>query len=297
MCNAPWWRKYMKTVKELIELLTLEQIDDCRFQGTNYRTPWKRVFGGQVLGQALHAAYQTVPADRLAHSIHAYFILGGDIDVPIVYEVDTIRDGGSFTTRRVVAFQKDRAIFNMSASFQLKQEGFDHQIVAPNVLPAQVLLSDIEQLEAIKEDAPEQYRRLKSIRPSPIEFRPVEKYDPHNLSAGRPYRHIWFKTAEPIEVALPMQHQLLAYASDYSLLGTAAIPHQAEIKNSDMFFASLDHSMWFHRELRMDDWLLYAMDSPSASNSRGFARGSVFDQKGRLVASVAQEGLIRQMTK
>lgn len=287
----------MKTVKELIDLLTLEKIDDCRFKGTNYRTPWKRVFGGQVLGQALHAAYQTVPEDRLAHSIHGYFILGGDIDVPIVYEVDTIRDGGSFTTRRVVAFQKDRPIFNLAASFQLKQDGFDHQIVMPNVLPAQVLLSDIEQAEAIKDDAPEIYNRLKALRPSPIEFRPVEKYDPHHLGDGRPYRHIWMKSVEPMTIGMPMQHQLLAYASDYSLLGTASIPHRRKMDGERMFYASLDHAMWFHRDFRMDEWLLYAMDSPSASNARGFARGSVFDEKGRLVASVAQEGLMRVMRK
>lgn len=287
----------MKTVKELIDLLTLEQIDDRIFRGTNYQTPWNRVFGGQVLGQALHAAYQTVPKDRFAHSMHGYFILAGDINVPIIYEVDTIRDGGSFTTRRVVAIQKGRAIFNMAASFQLKQEGFDHQITMPNVLPPEVLLSDLDQIKAIEKSHPELYKRMTLIHPNAIEFRPVEKIDPANPSPGRPYRHIWMKARETVPTDLPMQHQLLAYASDYNLLTTAARPHRKKTQKADLFVASLDHAIWFHRDFLIDDWLLYATDSPSASNARGFSRGNIFDLEGRLVASVVQEGLIRQMKK
>lgn len=283
----------METIEELIALLTLEKIDDRIFRGQNYRTPWKRVFGGQVLGQALHAAYQTVPDDRICHSMHGYFILAGDIDVPIVYEVDTIRDGGSFTTRRVVAIQKGRAIFNMAASFQLKQEGFDHQIDMPNVLPPESLLSDIEQLKEIKETNPGLYRRLTSIHPNAIEFRPVEKHRP--TKKGQPYRHTWMRSRGKADLDLPMQHQILAYASDYNLLGTAVLPHLDVVDANEIFFASLDHAMYFHRDFRIDDWLLYATDSPSASGSRGFSRGNVFDRNGVLVSSVVQEGLIRRI--
>lgn len=284
----------METIKELIDLLTLEQIDDRIFRGTNYKTPWKRVFGGQVLGQALHAAYQTVPEDRFAHSMHGYFILAGDIDVPIVYEVDTIRDGGSFTTRRVVAIQKGRAIFNMAASFQLKQEGFDHQIRMPNVLPPDVLLPDYEQLKSLQDTNPELYRKLTIIHPNAIEFRPVENSQVIHSQSSDPYRHVWFKAKEKVSVNLPMQHQLLAYASDYNLLTTAVLPHQEQAQEAPVFFASLDHAIWFHRDLIMDSWMLYATDSPSASNARGFSRGNIFDQEGRLIASVVQEGLMRQ---
>lgn len=284
----------MQTIKQLIDLLTLEKIDDHIFRGNNYKTPWKRVFGGQVLGQALHAAYQTVPDDRFAHSMHGYFILAGDIDVPIVYEVDTIRNGGSFTTRRVVAIQKGRAIFNMSASFQLKQEGFDHQISMPNVLPPEVLLSDVEQIKDLKKTAPILYKRMSYAHPNAIEFRPVEKPDPTNPNPGQPYRHIWMKAKEKITLDLPMQHQLLAYASDYNLLTTAILPHRGNVNRAKMFFASLDHAIWFHRDFQIDEWLLMAVDSPSASNARGFSRGNFFNQKGKLVASVVQEGLMRE---
>ncbi len=285
----------MKTVEELIKLLTLDRVDECTYVGENYKTPWGRVFGGQVLGQSLHAAYQTVPKDRFAHSMHAYFILGGDIDEPIRYEVDTIRDGGSFTTRRVVAWQKGRAIFNMSASFQLQQPGFNHQVSMPNVLPPEVLLPDIEQYAVLKDTLPALYKRLTIMHPNAIEFRPVESLE--MMQRAEPYRHVWIKTKEKTEVDLPMQHQMLAYASDYNLLTTAARPHLEKVLTQAVSFASLDHAMWFHRDFRMDEWLLYAIDSPSASNSRGFSRGSLFNQSGKLVASVVQEGLMREMKK
>ena len=281
----------MKTVEELIQLLTLEKVDECTYIGGNYKTPWGRVFGGQVLGQSLYAAYQTVPENRFAHSMHAYFILGGDIDEPIRYEVDTIRNGANFTTRRVVAWQKGRAIFNMSASFQLKQPGFNHQISMPNVLPPEVLLPDIEQYKPLKETLPALYKRLTIMHPNAIEFRPVESLE--MMQRAEPYRHVWIKTKEKATVDLPMQHQMLAYASDYNLLTTAARPHLEKVLTQPVHFASLDHAMWFHRDFKMDEWLLYALDSPSASNSRGFSRGSLFNQSGKLVASVVQEGLMR----
>lgn len=283
----------MQTIQELVDLITLEQVDHCTFKGSNYQTPWRRVFGGQVLGQALHAAYQTVPADRLAHSMHGYFILAGDVDLPIYYEVDEIRNGGSFTTRRVVARQEGRAIFNMAASFQLEQEGFDHQISIPNVLPPDVLLNDFDQIQHLRKIAPDLYKRLTIIHPNAIEFRPVENFYKGDAKHRQPSRHVWFKSRETCTLDMPMQHQLLAYASDYNLLTTAAVPHIDKVSREQYFFASLDHAIWFHRDFKIDQWLLYATDSPSAGGSRGFSRGNIFAESGELVASVTQEGLIR----
>lgn len=283
----------MEKVTDLIELITLMRLDDHVFEGDSYRTAWLRVFGGQVLGQALHAAYQTVPKDRFAHSMHGYFILAGDVDAPIRYEVDLIRDGGSFTTRRVIAKQHGKPIFTMGASFQLDQDGLEHQISIPNVLPPDALLNDYDQVQHLKELNPELYRRLTIIHPNAIEFRPVENFYKGKQVNRRPFRHVWFRANEKVELDLPMQHQLLAYASDYNLLTTAAVPHLSKLQGKNVFFASLDHAIYFHRAFSMDDWLLYATDSPSAGNSRAFSRGSIFNQEGDLVASVIQEGLIR----
>lgn len=285
----------MKHIQELIDLITLEKTGENTFEGQNFQTSWGRVFGGQVLAQSLNAAYQTVPDDRFAHSLHGYFILGGNLELPITYEVDIIRDGKSFTTRRVVAFQEGRAIFNMSASFQLLQQGVDHQNSMPNYIPPEKLLSDLEQLEMQKTD-PEVFERFKKIKPEVIEFRPVEKLslrDDVNAPAESNY---WFRSKESTLFEMPLQHQLLAYISDYGLLRTATLPHKKELSQGPTFYTSLDHALWFHRPFSLDQWLLYAMDSPSASNSRGFSRGSIFDREGLLVASSAQEGLIRQLS-
>lgn len=284
----------MKHIEDLIDLITLEKTGKNTFEGQNFQTSWGRVFGGQVLAQSLNAAYQTVPDDRFAHSLHGYFILGGNLDLPISYEVDIIRDGKSFTTRRVVAFQERRAIFNMSASFQLLQKGVDHQNSMPNYIPPEKLLSDLEQLEMQKTD-PEVFERFKKIKPDVIEFRPVEKLslrDDLNAPAESNY---WFRSKESTRFEIALQHQLLAYISDYGLLRTATLPHKKELSQGPTFYTSLDHAMWFHRPFSLDQWLLYAIDSPSASNSRGFSRGSIFDREGLLVASSAQEGLIRQL--
>jgi acyl-CoA thioesterase-2 len=286
----------MKYIQELIDLITLEKKSKNTFEGQNFQTSWGRVFGGQVLAQALHAAYQTVPKDRFAHSLHGYFILGGNLDLPITYEVDIIRDGKSFTTRRVVAFQEGRAIFNMSASFQLVQSGVDHQFSMPNYIPPEKLLSDLEQLEVQNTD-PEAYNRFKKIKPEVIEFRPVEKLtlrDDVNAPAESNY---WFRSKESTPFGLDLQHQLLAYISDYGLLRTATLPHKKELGQGPTFYTSIDHAIWFHRPFSLEEWLLYAMDSPSASSSRGFSRGTIFDREGLLVASTAQEGLIRQLSQ
>lgn len=287
----------MNNIQEVVDLLTLEKVDDCKYKGDNLKTPWKRVFGGQVLGQALHAAYQTVPEDRFAHSMHGYFILAGNIDVPIIYEVDEIRNGRSFTTRRVVAKQNDMAIFNMSASFQTKQEGFDHQIEVPNVLPPEVLQSDISLVEKLKDTEPKFYQQWIRSKSNAMEFRPVENIFKSIHEPSRPYRHTWFKSVQDLEASQQMHHQIMAFASDYNLLTTAFLPHRGETNGENLFFASLDHALWFHRDFKVTDWLLASVDSPSASNARGFARGSVFNKDGVLVASVAQEGLIRVMKK
>ena len=284
----------MESIEDLIKLLTLEELDPCLYRGQSFMTPWGRVFGGQVLGQAMHAAYQTVPEDRLAHSMHAYFVLGGDCNFPIIYHVDTIRDGGSYTTRRVTARQKGKTIFVMAVSFQKKEKGFDHQITAPKVPPPEELQTDVEQLKFLESIDPLLYRRMKGIHPRAIEFRPVEKPDPLNPNPAPPFRNIWLRAKENLDASIPLQHQLLAYASDYNLLLTAVYPHQAKSKRGNLFLASLDHAMWFHRDFNMSDWLLYALDSPSASNGRGFSRGNFFDRKGKLVASVVQEGVIRE---
>jgi len=196
----------MKSLSELIQLITLEKINDHTFIGKNYQAPWKRVFGGQVLAQSLHAAYQTVPEDRYAHSMHAYFILGGNIDIPIKYEVDVIRDGGSFTTRRVVAFQNEKAIFNMSASFQLKQEGVDHQISMPNVFPPDELMDSLNQIEQFKDVIPDTYKRYKSFLPKVFEFKPVDNMLTKLVKNSPPFDNIWFKTCEELTINVPLQH-------------------------------------------------------------------------------------------
>ena len=285
----------MKHIQELIDLISLEKKGENTFEGQNFQTSWGRVFGGQVLAQSLNASYQTVPADRFAHSLHGYFILGGNLDLPITYEVDIIRNGKSFTTRRVVAFQEGRAIFNMSASFQLEQNGVAHQFSMPNFIPPEKLLSDLEQLEVQNTD-PKAYDRFKKIKPEVIEFRPVEKLTLRDDIDAPAESNYWFRSKEVTPFGLALQHQLLAYISDYGLLRTATLPHKKELSKSPTFYTSLDHALWFHRPFSLENWLLYAMDSPSASNSRGFSRGSIFDRDGLLVASTAQEGLIRQLT-
>jgi acyl-CoA thioesterase-2 len=282
----------MTPTEELIAVLQLEQQDECHFRGMSKDIGSRSVFGGQVLAQALNAATRTVPEDRLVHSLHGYFILRGDVNEPINYEVDPIRDGGSFTTRRVVAFQKGRAIFNMAASFQLEQEGLDHQIEMLNVPPPESLasLADIFKRFAKQFD----YKPFGLFSPnSAIEARPVEDINPFNPGKRPPFRHVWFRAKNPLSDVKTIHRYVLAYASDFNLLLTALLPHNIALFQGKLKMASIDHAMWFHRDFRADEWLLYAIDSPSASNSRGFCRGSIFSRDGRLIASVTQEGLIR----
>ncbi len=280
----------MKNIHELLSILKLEPIEENIFRGINHSYGSKRVYGGQVLGQALYAANTTVPEERVLHSLHAYFILPGDVSQPIIYNVDRVRDGGSFTTRRVKAIQKGLDIFILAASYQIRQEGFEHQIDMPNVPDPDSLLSDQQIIEKYKDKLPAIFQNF--LEPRPIEFRPIEK--PDFLMPGvksQPMRHVWFKANGEMPSDIASHQQVLAYASDYNLLTTALRPHPVTIDQIQI--ASLDHAMWFHQDFRIDDWLLYALDSPSASNARGFTRGNIFNQEGKLIASVTQEGLIR----
>ena len=262
------------------------------FRGHSIDIGSKAVFGGQVLAQSLNAATRTVPAERLPHSMHGYFILPGDLKAPILYEVDTIRDGRSFTTRRVVAMQHGKAIFNMAASYQIEEEGLDHQIEMLNVPPPESLATFAEQALRLEKEG-NKLPRIFSKTDWPIDFRPVEFINPFKPGKRSPFRHVWFKAKEKISDNKRLHRYILSYASDYNLLVSALLPHNVSMFKDPMKIASIDHAMWFHRDFRVDEWLLYAIDSPSASNARGFSRGSIFSRDGRLVASVTQEGLIR----
>jgi len=278
--------------QDLLELLDLEPIEVNIYRGNNRDIGSGRVFGGQVLSQALVAAQRTVEPDRIAHSLHGYFILPGDLKAPIVYFVDPLRDGRSFTTRRVTAIQHGKAIFNMSASFHVREEGLEHQLPMPNVPPPESLRSELDIIRERADDIPEHLRAVLT-QDRPIDFRHVEYVDPLDPAPHPPIRHMWIRAIGPLPDD-PFAHQsILAYASDYNLIGTALQPHGRTFRRPGIQVASLDHSIWFHRECRVDEWLLYALDSPVASGSRGFARGSIFTRNGVLVASIAQEGLMR----
>ncbi|MCB0650860.1 MAG: acyl-CoA thioesterase II [Saprospiraceae bacterium] len=282
----------MKNVSELLDLLNMEQLEYNLFRGQSSSIGSKRVFGGQVLAQSLSAAMQTVPSDRFVHSLHAYFILPGDITMPIVFDVETIRDGGSFTTRRVKAIQKGKVILNFAASFQLQQEGFDHQIEMPEITPPEALANWQGLVKEYGDIMPESFRKFLD-RERPIEFKPVERFNPFSNDNSGPFRHVWIKAKGTIPDDPRMQNLVLAYASDYNLLTTALMPHGQLANWQDLTLASLDHAMWFHRPFDMNEWMLYQTDSPSASGARGFSRGNIFTREGKLVASVVQEGLIR----
>ena len=281
----------MSTAQEtLLTHLHLEQIETNLFRGSSESTPFPRVFGGLVIGQALVAALRTVE-QRPCHSLHGYFLRPGDPSIPIVYEVDRIRDGRSFTTRRVVAIQRGEAIFNMCASFHVPKEGLSHQTEMPDGPGPDELLSD-EEVAANRADSIPEYMREMLNRERPIEMKRVENYDYMNPVKRPPYNKIWFRAKEPLGDDMSMHQCLLAYASDMGILSTCLMPHGKSFV-SGMMTASLDHAMWFHREFRFDEWILFCQDSPAASGSRGFNRGTMYAQDGTLIASVAQEGLIR----
>jgi acyl-CoA thioesterase II len=279
---------------DLLKLLELERIEDRIFRGESRDLGGARVFGGQVLGQALTAASYTVHG-RSVHSLHAYFLVAGDVNAPIVYEVDVARDGKSFSNRRVVAIQHGQPIFNMTASFQVPEEGLEHAAAMPQV-PGPEGLPDVRELPPdVLTKVPEKMRRFLTHE-RPFEFRPVEPI--HLLTPPRaaPVRHIWLKTLAKLPDNADLHRNVLAYVSDYQLVSTATLPHGIHFAEGNVQLASLDHAMWFHRPFRADEWLLYAMESPNASGGRGLALGRFFTREGALVASTAQEGVVRVWT-
>ncbi len=277
---------------QLVSLLSMETIEENLFRGASQDLGFRQLFGGQVLGQALSAASQTVDSARQANSLHGYFLRAGDAKKPVIYQVERVRDGGSFSTRRVTAIQNGQTIFTCSASFHEREEGFRHQTEMPDVPQPEDLISE-EELSPHLAKALSQEKREKMLRVKAIETRPVQVLDPLNPAISEPIKQVWFKAAAPLPQSPALHKYLLAYASDFGLLTTSLLPHGASIWQPQMQVASLDHSIWFHEEVCLDDWLLYSMDSPWAGNSRGFARGSIYTRDGRLVASVAQEGLTR----
>jgi acyl-CoA thioesterase-2 len=279
-------------LEELLQLLKLEQIEENIFRGQSQDLGFGNVYGGQVLGQALSAATQTVPPDRPVHSLHSYFLRPGDVRRPIIYNVDCIRDGKSFTTRRVVAVQKGKAILNLAASFQIDEPGFEHQEKAPFAPGPESLVSELELANRIADQIPSPIREKLLCR-RPIEVRPVNPMNPFAPEKREAVRFNWIRAIDTLPDDPAVHQYLLAYASDYGLVVTSLYPHGQSFWQPAMQVASLDHAMWFHRPFRMDEWLLYAMHSPNACKGRGLAYGKVYNREGILVASVAQEGLIR----
>jgi acyl-CoA thioesterase II len=278
-------------IQDILAILDLEPLEVNLFRGRSPQSRWQRVFGGQVIGQALVAACRTVDG-RPPHSLHAYFLLAGDPKVPIIYEVDRIREGRSFTTRRVVAIQHGQAIFSMSASFHQDEPGLTHQVAMPDVPAPEELPNESELRQRARASLPEAIRRYYE-RERPIDLRPVEftRYLGEKFGNGR--FHVWIRAIGKLPDDPAIHGCVLAYASDMTLLDTALVPHGRTLFEPDFMGASLDHALWFHRPFRADDWLLYAQDSPNLYGSRGFARGLIFARDGTLVASVAQEGLVR----
>ncbi len=281
-----------QTLDLLLDLLDLEPLEVNIYRGRSRDIGSGRVFGGQVLAQALVAAQRTVEEERRAHSLHGYFILPGDLDRPIVYFVDRLRDGKSFTTRRVTGIQNGLAIFNMAVSFHVAEEGLEHQAEMPDVPGPEGLPDELELVRAASDRIPQPLRRVYT-QDRPIAFRQVRPLDPFRPEVREPARHLWFRAEGEMSDELVQHQAVLAYASDYGLLGTALLPHGISLHAPKMQAASLDHAVWFHRPFRADEWLLYAADSPSLHGARGFARGSIFTRGGTLVATVAQEGLLR----
>ena len=286
----------MTVVTDLLALLELERLEINIYRGGSRDLGTGRVFGGQVFAQALVAARRTVEDGREAHSVHGYFLREGDFKAPIVYFVDRPRDGRSFTSRRVTAIQHGEAIFHLSASFHLQEAGLDHQVTMPDVPAPESLPPDLEVIRARSEQIPEHLRAVLT-QDRPIDLRTITPADPFAPAVARPpedaRRQVWFRVIERMPDATIMHQAVLAYASDYGFLPTALLPHGIAFRDPRLMIASLDHTVWMHRPFRADEWLLYVSDSPSAAGARGFVRGQVFTRAGSLVASVAQEGLIR----
>ena len=277
---------------DLQQQFQLERLEVNLFRGQSRDTGSPQVFGGQVLGQALMAAHRTIDDGRVVHSMHAYFLRRGDFTKPIVYSVDRSRDGGSFSARRVLAIQDGEQIFICSASFQQPESGLDYQVAMPTVAPPEELKPFSKPPPEVLAKLPDKLRRWLEIE-RPFEFRPVQQYNPLAPVACEPVRQIWMRAVGKLPDDEQLHRCLLAYISDYWLLDTATMPHGSSFLRGNLIMASIDHAIWFHRPARVDEWLLYSLDSPSTSGARGFARGSLYTRTGVLAASTAQEGLIR----
>jgi len=281
-------------LEELLDLLKLEAVGEDVFVGESQDLGWGRVYGGQVLGQALSAAERSVDSTRLAHSFHSYFLRPGDPGESIEYRVERTRDGRSFSTRRIRAEQDGRPIFFMAASFQVPESGLEHQDAVPDVAGPDGLLSFTDLIRKHADLLPETMSNW-AMMDFPIEMRPVKISDPMNPAPSDPVQHVWLRVSSDLPDDPALHRYLLAYASDFILLDTALLPHGKSYWQGGLRMASIDHSMWFHHDIRMDDWLLYTLDSPSASGARGLVHGQFFDRRGVLVASLMQEGLIRMV--
>lgn len=283
--------------QELLNLLELEPLEVDLFRGVGGSgETTMRIFGGQVIAQALAAAYGTVPDDRLCHSLHAYFIRPGDPSIPVIYQVDRSRDGGSFTTRRVVAIQHGKQILNMAASFHIEEDGYDFQHDMPDVAQPEDLLSREELRDKYLHLFPKE-RHAELLRKRPIQIREIDPPHPTEPKKLSDVNYMWLRMPEAKGLPPKMQHILMAYASDMNLLGSSLRPHAETWFTGNIMPASLDHAMWFHGPIQFDEWLLYSMDAPFTGGARGFNRGSIYSRDGRLVASVAQEGLVRRRRK
>ena len=280
-------------VDDLVAILDLERLEQNLFRGRGPSAGWQRVYGGQVLGQALVAAVRTVPEERVAHSLHAYFLLPGDPAEPIIYDVERSRDGGSFTTRHVRGIQHGRTMFSMGVSFHKHEEGYDHHAPMPEAPPPEELPNEHDLKERMLDKLPENMRKYWE-RERPIEIRPVDVSRYFGRDDREPRQLIWMRATKPLPDFFPLHQCVLAYDSVFTLLDMALIAHGKLMFAKDLQLASLDHAMWFHRPFRADEWLLYAQDSPSAFGARGFCRGSVYTREGLLVASTTQEGLMRR---
>ena len=280
------------TASDLLGLLQLEPLEHNLFRGLSRDLGTGRIFGGQVLAQALVAARRTVEDERPAHSLHGYFVLPGDLEIPVLYSVDRTRDGKSFTTRGVTAIQHGQAIFTMVASFHRPEAGLSHHTAMPDVPAPDGLRSE---LDLLRDRAHELPPRLRSVitQDQPLDFRPVDGLHPFEPRSQDPTRRVWVRAVGKVDDSLLSHQAILSYASDYGLLGAALHPHGLIFRDPGVMLASLDHAVWFHRPFRVDDWLLYVIDSPASGGARAFSRGMFFTREGTLVASTAQEGLLR----
>lgn len=289
----------MNTIDDLLKILTLDQIDSHTFSGVSKSIGSPNVFGGQVLAQALHAAYKTVPKERIVHSLHSYFLLPGNLELPITFKVTEMRNGGSFSTRRVTATQNDKTIFILAASFHKSEDGHDHQeSMIKDIKQPEELYTWTDMAEQFGDFIPRQMKDFLSID-RPVDFKPVEVVNPLAPEDLPAVEEVWFKLKGNLdrELSIPTKHEILTYISDYNILNAALKPHASKAHYGNTQMASLDHSMWFFRDFEYDDWMLFSAKSPSTFGARGFATGNIFTRDGKLIASVAQEGLMRPKTK